>query len=204
MKFLSVATFTALAAFVSAASRVKEFVRIEGLEGNRVNGAYSAILKTPEETGNGRTQVLAVVESKVLAFDPASTEDFSSADYFFNALVKPENLNTFNWNRPQQRPTDEIISEMLAGRSVSNWITTPLSPEDLEVLDCVTVLLWKICKEDYVNILRNAGIIRRFRVIGAWICQNYGHAGMVYICENDRRMHEYIERVWNGIGVWMA
>lgn len=202
MNFFNVTAFTALTfALVSAASR---FVRIQGLEGDEIDGVYAAVIKGTEKTGNRRVQVLAVVESQVMSFDPTSTSDFSAADFFFNTLVKPENLSSFEWNLPQQRPVDEIIAAMLEGITVSNWVTVPLTPETLQELDRVTDLLWKICKEKPEEILADNDIELRFRAIGVWICQKYGFQAMVYVCERNPRMSPFIERVWNGIGVWRA
>lgn len=205
MKFFSVTTFVALAfAVVDAAFRAGEFVRIEGLEGNRANGSYACVLKSAEETGNDRVQVIAVNEDGVMEFDPESPRDFSTADYFFNILVKPENLTRFEWNMPQQRPMEEIIADMVSGRGGSNWVSVPVPPQTQALLNRVSVLLWKICKGNPGNILDRESIEIRFRVIGAWILQNYGHHAMVYACERDRAMYRYIETVWHGIGAWMA
>jgi hypothetical protein len=205
MKFFSVATFVALTfAVVDAAFRTGEFVRIEGLEGNRANGAYACVLKPAEENEDGRVQVIAINEPSVFEFDPESPRDFSTADYFFNTLVKPENLTRFEWNMPQQRSMEEILADMMAGRGGSNWVSVPIPFQTQALLARVSVLLWKICQGNPVKILNRENVKIRFRVIGAWILQNYGHHAMVYACERDPRMYRYIETVWDRIGAWLA
>lgn len=194
-------TFIAfVAAVVDAAFRAGDFVRIEGLEGNRANGAYACVVKSAEETGNDRVQVIAINEANVLEFDPASSKDFSTADYFFNVLVKPENLSRFAWNMPQERPLEEILAH-----GGSNWVHVPVPAETRFILDRITLMLWNICKKSPMLIIMDRDRIGiRFRVVGAWILQNYGHHAMVYVCERTYSMKSHIERIWDVIGAWMA
>lgn len=203
MKFLSVASFVAVAlaaAVVDAAFRAGDFVRIEGLEGYIINGAYGCVLKSAEETYDGRIQVIAINEARVLEYNLRPSEALLIPNYFFNLIIEPEYLSRFAWNMPEPL----TWQEMLANRSDTPWVRVPVPAETCAILDRVTLMLWRICERNPRLIIMDrdgAGFI--FRIVGVWILQKYGHDAMIFVCERTRVMKFHIERVWNGIGAWM-
>ena len=92
----------------------------------------------------------------------------------------------------------------LTGSMGSSWVATPLTEDNMKLLDNVVLLLRNLCESNPERFLSDAAVEARLRVIGAWIYQKFSHTGMVYVAEKNRAMKPFIERAWDRIGVWMA
>ena len=202
MKFLSVAvasTFAALLAItVDAAFRSGDFVLTKNLATRDLDGCYGSIVKTSEENLSDRAQVLILKKQAVLEYDPS--REFLISNFFAYFLIKNEKLTKFGWNRPRENTIDDIFNN----GDLSSWAETPLSEEDRELLRRVAHLLFKICGGNPENILRDKEVLLKARLLGAWINQNYLFTGMVFACESIGVLRRYLERAWDGIGVWQA
>lgn len=178
------------------------FYQIKGLvKHTKFNDSYALVLGGPNE--NGRVSVLAPIISKIMNSSNEDSGDFNSEDYFAEILIKPENLVSFNWNRP------EILSEIEAwARFNTSGVyrrlqVVPLTEEEIKVLEGIMNLLRKLINSDISKYSTDDAIIARVRVIGVMICQTYGYSSFAYVSENDPSMHPFLPRAWDIIRKWL-
>lgn len=171
-----------------------------------LNGCYALVIG--DANAKGRIPTITVKESEVLNFEKNS-ETFSAVDYFRFVLVKPENISVeFKWNKPIQRSFEEILADCDFDDSYvtfvgSNWEIVPLVPKQKQELDKIYDLISSIASNNPENILDGDKIESMVRVLGVWICQKYGHSGMIYVADKNYKFTVFLCNAWDGIGVFM-
>jgi len=177
-------------ALVSASFRLGDFVEISGL------------VAAPEYNGS----VAMVMNPKLLTGRVNVRLFLKEADSFkfIDLAVKPEKLVAPTFKVSRELRIEEILENMKLTGMLSSFVHEKLNSKQEAIVGDLAKFMFMLCKGNPENILRLPEVEQQFRIIGAWINYNLGHAAMVEAAEFDRRMLPFIERAWNGIGRWLA
>lgn len=157
----------------------------------------SIVVVQKPENADGRVQVL-------MADDECLRNFLWGQDYdkcMRSILIKSENLTPVDWNKPAERPLDEIMALAIKG-IFSSYVPREVTATETETLDRIVLIIRAMCL-DNARALSLPEVLQKLRLLGAWVNQRFDHHAMVYVCESYEPLRRTIEYLWDGISVWL-